>query len=73
MMTPTYIADHYAQVVERLGPLRQMQSGYNRVVNVFRIHARGTEDSRVYDVATGKITVEQALIGFMQDAQTARG
>lgn len=65
LFAPTFVADDYAQVLERLGPLRQMQSGYNRVVNVFRIHAANTEDSRVYGVAEKKITAEQALIEMM--------
>lgn len=69
MLTPTYIADHYAQVIERLGPLRQMQSGYNRMVNVFRVIADRTEDARVFDVAEGKLSAEQALIGFMAELQ----
>jgi hypothetical protein len=67
LMTPTFIADDYAQVLERLGPLRQMQSGYNRVVNVFRIHAANTEDTRVFDVAEGKIAMETALIEMMKN------
>jgi hypothetical protein len=69
LLTPTYIADHYSQILERLGPLRQMQSGYNRVVNVFRVHAAATEDSRVFDVAIGKLSWEQAMISFIQEAQ----
>ena len=72
MFSPTYIADHYAQIIERLGPLRQMQSGYNRVVNVFRLIAHNTEDMRVYGVAEGKISAEQALIEFMNDLQPRR-
>lgn len=69
LIAPTFIADDYAQVLERLGPLRQMQSGYNRVVNVFRIFAEKTEDERVYSVAEGKITAEQALIDMVVSAQ----
>lgn len=67
LLTPTYRADDYAQILERLGPLRQMQSGYNRVVNVFRILAHKTEDARVFDVPLGKITAEQAMVSFMQE------
>lgn len=67
LMTPTYRADDYAQILGRLGPLRQMQSGYNRAVNVFRIIADKTEDQRVFDVPLGKISREQALVGFLAD------
>lgn len=68
LMTPTFIADDYAQVLERLGPLRQMQSGYNRVVNVFRCIARNTEDARVFAVAEGKIALETALVELICEA-----
>lgn len=70
LLAPTFIADDYAQVLERLGPLRQMQSGYNRVVNVFRIFAEKTEDERVYAVAEGKIAAEQALVDMVVAAQS---
>lgn len=68
VMTPTFIADDYAQVLERLGPLRQMQSGYNRVVNVFRCIARNTEDARVFAVAEKKIALETALVEMIREA-----
>jgi hypothetical protein len=72
LVSPTYRADDYSQVLERLGPLRQMQSGYNRVVNVFRIVTAATEDARVFDVATGKLSWEQAMIDFIQEAQNGK-
>jgi SNF2 family DNA or RNA helicase len=72
LLTPTYRADDYAQILERLGPLRQMQSGYQRTVNVFRIMAADTSDSKVFDVAIGKLSAEQAYYDFIQDLQAAR-
>jgi SNF2 family DNA or RNA helicase len=51
-----------------LGPLRQMQSGYDRVVNVFRIIANNTEDERVFAVAEGKIDMETAITRMIQGA-----
>jgi hypothetical protein len=68
---PTYRGDSYAQIIERLGPMRQKQSGYNRTVNVFRILAEGTEDKRVFDVATGKITSEQAYYEMLAELSKA--
>jgi len=68
LMTPTFIADDYAQVLERLGPLRQMQSGYHRVVNVFRAITRNSEDQRVFAVAEGKLALEAALIEMLHSA-----
>jgi hypothetical protein len=73
LMTPTYAADDYAQVLERLGPMRQAQSGYNRAVHVFRLHAAGTEDSRVFDVAVGKLEAEAGHYQFLTDLQRATG
>ena len=65
---PTYVSDHYSQAIERIGPMRQAQSGYNRSVNVFQLCAENTHDSRVFDVALGKISVEQALTLAVRDA-----
>jgi hypothetical protein len=45
-----------------------MQSGYNRVVNVFRCIARKSEDARVFAVAEGKIALETALVEMIRDA-----
>lgn len=72
LVTPTYVADDYAQVLERLGPLRQMQSGYRRTVNVFRLIAARTEDQRVFDVATGKMDAERALYQCLLDLTEGR-
>jgi len=68
LLAPTYAGDDYSQVIERLGPLRQMQSGYDRVVNVFRIIANNTEDERVFAVAEGKIDTETAITRMIQGA-----
>lgn len=65
---PTYISDHYSQAIERLGPMRQAQSGYSRTVNVFELCAERTHDQHVYDVAAKKITAEQALTLALRDA-----
>lgn len=65
---PTYISDHYSQAIERLGPMRQAQSGYQRSVNVFELCSVGTIDERVYEVAEGKITAEQAFTLALRDA-----
>lgn len=67
-LEPTYIADHYEQAIERIGPMRQAQSGYERTVNVVDITAVGTEDARVFDVAKGKISLQDAITSMMRDA-----
>lgn len=65
LLTPTYKADDYVQVLERLGPLRQMQSGYKRAVNVFRILASATVDRKVFDVVQDKQDVERAMVELL--------
>jgi SNF2 family DNA or RNA helicase len=42
--TPTWDLELYAQVIERIGPVRQAQSGYTREVFVYHILARDTVD-----------------------------
>lgn len=54
LLAPTNRQEDYEQIIERLGPMRQMQSGYNRVVNVYRILARGTRDKTVFDNTEAK-------------------
>lgn len=39
--------EHYLQVIERIGPVRQLQSGYDRIVFIYHIIARGTIDEDV--------------------------
>jgi len=39
--------EQYMQIIERIGPVRQMQSGYNRLVYIYLIVAEGTMDEQV--------------------------
>lgn len=50
------------QIIERIGPVRQMQSGYDRVVSVYSLVARDTFDERVHAVGIGKATVQDAIM-----------
>ena len=43
----TFDLEHYLQALERIGPIRQMQSGYDRPVFLYHILARGTVDEDV--------------------------
>lgn len=45
--TPTWDLELYAQVLERIGPVRQKQSGYDRNVFVYHLMARATMDEVV--------------------------
>jgi len=49
------------QMIERCGPARQAQAGYNRVVRIWDISASGTIEGDVIESNAGKISVEQAL------------
>lgn len=50
------------QVLERIGPARQLLSGYNRPVLAYDIIADGTIDDRVIDVLEGRATEQEALM-----------
>lgn len=54
-------AENDAQAIERIGPTRQMQSGYDRPVTVHRIVARDTvEESAMYRLRS-RVSVDEAL------------
>lgn len=50
------------QVLERIGPARQLQSGYDRVVLVYDIVASATIDLNVLDRLRGHATEQEALM-----------
>jgi SNF2 family DNA or RNA helicase len=50
------------QLIERIGPVRQMQAGLNRVVNVYNLIAERTFDKVVFDRSLSKATVQQAIM-----------
>lgn len=58
--------EHYEQVIERIGPMRQKQSGHNRPVFRHRIIARDTIDQDVVDRLENKGTIQSALLKAMQ-------
>ena len=49
------------QIIERIGPLRQLQSGHPRPVNVWNIIARGTVNEVDYARAATKATIQAAI------------
>jgi SNF2 family DNA or RNA helicase len=54
------------QLLERIGPMRQMQAGRDRGVFVYNIIARNTVDEDVIARNKGKYSVEQALMMAMK-------
>lgn len=59
-------AEQYEQACERIGPLRQRQSGHPRPVTIYHIVARGTLDEAVVERRTTKCSVQQALLNAMK-------
>ena len=61
-----------AQLIERIGPVRQIQSGHttiegrNRPVLLYNIVARNTLDSAVLERLETKVSVQAALTNFMK-------
>lgn len=60
--TPDWDLELYLQVIERIGPVRQMQAGYDRVVSVYRLVAKDTFDEMmVNQIIPGKNTLQNAF------------
>ena len=53
------------QVLERVGPMRQLQAGKNRPVFIHHIVARDTIDEGVFDRVSSKRSVQDALMEYM--------
>lgn len=56
----------YLQIIERIGPLRQKQSGYDRPVFVYHIIARGTIEVDVLERLRSKRSVQDVLLAAME-------
>lgn len=54
------------QIIERIGPMRQMQSGHNRPVWIYNIIAHKTLDRAVIERVDGKKSVQDALLENMK-------
>jgi hypothetical protein len=65
---PSWDLELTEQVLGRIGPVRQAQSGYNRPVFVHRILARNTIDTVVAQRLTTKRSVQDCLMAAMQQS-----
>lgn len=71
--------DTRAQLIERIGPVRQIQTGHilpdgsNRPVLVYNIVARGTIDEAVLARVEGKASVQDALMAYMTKKEEQDG
>lgn len=53
--------EHDEQIIERIGPTRQAQGGYNRTVYRYRLVANGTIESHVVRRVKTKASIQQML------------
>lgn len=66
VFSDTWNLEYYSQIVERIGPVRQHQAGHPRPVFVFLIQAAGTLDEVVAERRTGKKSVQDLLMAYME-------
>jgi SNF2 family DNA or RNA helicase len=58
--------EEHMQIIERVGPMRQKQAGYDRPVFVHYIMARHTVDDMVLDRLTSKKSTQEILLEAMK-------
>jgi hypothetical protein len=57
----TWSGELWQQFIERVGPTRQAQAGFKRVVRIWTIKVVDTLEQEVIDSNNGKISIEDAL------------
>lgn len=62
----------YQQIIERIGPTRQKQSGYDRPVFVRHIMIRDTVEDRVIETLRGHARTQAELMKALRDDATER-
>ena len=58
--------EEHSQILERIGPVRQAQSGYKRNVFSYKIVARNTADEDVQEALASKRSVQDVLMDGMR-------
>lgn len=58
--------EEYQQIVERIGPTRQAQAGYDRPVFIYHILARDTVDDLILERRATKSSVQEILLNAMK-------
>lgn len=58
--------EEHMQIIERIGPMRQKQAGYDRPVFVYPILARNTVDDLVMERLTTKKSTQEVLLEAMK-------
>ena len=59
--------EEYLQVIERIGPMRQMQAGHPRVVTVYQILAKDTIDYVALAKKRSKREVQDMLLDYLRN------
>lgn len=54
--------EEHMQIIERIGPMRQKQAGFDRPVFVYPILARGTVDDLVMERLSSKRSIQEVLL-----------
>lgn len=62
-------AENDAQAIERIGPTRQLQSGYDRPVFVYRLVAKNTVEESAVARLRSRISVQEALLESLKQYQ----
>lgn len=62
IVDPYWDAELYEQVIERIGPMRQMQAGLDRVVSVYQFQVPRTFDPIVFRRLRDKVAIEQSVM-----------
>lgn len=58
--------EEHMQIIERIGPMRQKQAGYDRPVLVYPILARNTVDEDVMERLSSKRSVQEVMLEAMK-------
>ena len=59
--------EEYLQVIERIGPMRQLQAGHPRVVTVYQILAKDTIDYVALAKKRSKREVQDMLLDYLRN------
>lgn len=63
--------EEHMQIIERIGPARQKQSGYDRPVYIHYLIAKGTVDEMVYKRLESKREVQDILLEALKERREA--
>ena len=64
--SPQWDLELYEQIIERIGPMRQMQAGLDRLMSVYRLVTKGTFDEVTVERLSSKASVQQSVMGAMR-------